>query len=130
MGINCCSNPKEQTDITITKPERNMTSTSQNPIVKNQKPENKEDQIEELKQSAEYSTVKSQPNILNNLENNENNIPALSQKEIDDIMNQIENQYQVQPQQKEVIDVIKEENKKVINSNINNNINNNVTPPI
>ena len=44
MGINCCSHSNEAPEITITKPEKNMTSTSQNPIAQNQNKEKKKNQ--------------------------------------------------------------------------------------
>ena len=127
MGINCCSNAKEQTDITITKPEKNMTSTSQNPLHHNNnvKVQNITEQIQDLKQSTENSNsniiVPNDLNTLNNSDiNQNNNISPLTQKEIDEILNKANYDNQPQVEQKEIINV---ENK-----NIANNINNNVTP--
>ena len=127
MGINCCSNAKEPTDITITKPEKNMTSTSQNPLHHNNnvKVQNITEQIQDLKQSTENSNsniiVPNDLNTLNNSDiNQNNNISPLTQKEIDEILNKANYDNQPQVEQKEIINV---ENK-----NIANNINNNVTP--
>ena len=127
MGINCCSNAKEPTDITITKPEKNMTSTSQNPLYQNNnvKVQNITEQIQDLKQSTENSNsniiVPNDLNTLNNSDiNQNNNISPLTQKEIDEILNKANYDNQPQVEQKEIINV---ENK-----NIANNINNNVTP--
>ena len=129
MGINCCSNAKEPTDITITKPEKNMTSTSQNPIYQNNqiKVQNITEQIQDLKQSTENSNsnivIPNEMNTLNsNSETNQNILTPLTQKEIDDILNKVNYDNQPQEQQKEIINL---ENN---NLNINNNINNNVTP--
>jgi len=127
MGINCCSNAKEPTDITITKPEKNMTSTSQNPLHQNNnvKVQNITEQIQDLKQSTENSNsniiIPNDLNTLNNSDiNQNNNISPLTQKEIDEILNKANYDNQPQVEQKEIINV---ENK-----NIANNINNNVTP--
>ena len=127
MGINCCSNAKEPTDITITKPEKNMTSTSQNPLHLNNnvKVQNINEQIQDLKQSTENSNsniiVPNDLNTLNNSDiNQNNNISPLTQKEIDEILNKANYDNQPQVEQKEII--------KVENKNIANNINNNVTP--
>lgn len=127
MGINCCSNAKEPTDITITKPEKNMTSTSQNPLHQNNnvKVQNITEQIQDLKQSTDNSNsniiVPNDLNTLNNSDiNQNNNISPLTQKEIDEILNKANYDNQPQVEQKEIINV---ENK-----NIANNINNNVTP--
>ena len=129
MGINCCSNAKEPTDITITKPEKNMTSTSQNPIYQNNqiKVQNITEQIQDLKQSTENSNsnivIPNEMNTLNsNSDANQNILTPLTQKEIDDILNKVNYDNQPQEQQKEIINL---ENN---NLNINNNINNNVTP--
>ena len=128
MGINCCSNAKEPTDITITKPEKNMTSTSQNPIYQNNqiKVQNITEQIQDLKQSTENSNsnivIPNEMNTLNsNSETNQNILTPLTQKEIDDILNKVNYDNQPQEQQKEIINLE--------NNNLNiNNINNNVTP--
>ena len=127
MGINCCSNAKEPTEITITKPEKNMSSTSQNPISQNNqiKVQNITEQIQDLKQSMENSNsniiIPNEMNTLNsNSDVNQNNISPLSQKEIDDILNKVNYDNQPQVQQKEIINIEK--------NNINNNIINNVTP--
>ena len=123
MGINCCSNAKEPADITITKPEKNMTSTSQNPIYENNqiKVQNITEQIQDLKQSTENSNsniiIPNEMNTLNsNSDVNQNTISPLTQKEIDDILNKVNYDNQPQIQQKEIINLE------------NNNINNNVTP--
>jgi len=123
MGINCCSNAKEPADITITKPEKNMTSTSQNPIYENNqiKVQNITEQIQDLKQSTENSNsniiIPNEMNTLNsNSDVNQNTISPLTQKEIDDILNKVNYDNQPQVQQKEIINLE------------NNNINNNVTP--
>ena len=129
MGINCCSNAKEPTEITITKPEKNMSSTSQNPISQNNqiKVQNITEQIQDLKQSMENSNsniiIPNEMNTLNsNSDVNQNNISPLSQKEIDDILNKVNYDNQPQVQQKEIINIEK--------NNINNNIINNVTPNV
>ena len=129
MGINCCSNAKEPTEITITKPEKNMSSTSQNPISQNKqiKVQNITEQIQDLKQSMENSNsniiIPNEMNTLNsNSDVNQNNISPLSQKEIDDILNKVNYDNQPQVQQKEIINIEK--------NNINNNIINNVTPNV
>ena len=84
MGVNCCSNAKESPDITITKPEKNMTSTSQNPIIKNEKKyqdvitvENKSDNInqKELTQQIEDNNK-----LI--LEQKQNNPLSITEKEI------------------------------------------------
>ena len=131
MGINCCSNAKEPTDITITKPEKNMTSTSQNPILQNNqiKVQNITEQIQDLKQTFENSNsnviISNEMNTLNsNSDVNQNTISPLTQKEIDDILNKVNYDNQPQVEQKEIINL---ENNNAIN-NINNNINNNITP--
>ena len=127
MGINCCSNAKEPTEITITKPEKNMSSTSQNPISQNNqiKVQNITEQIQDLKQSMENSNsniiIPNEMNTLNtNSDVNQNNISPLSQKEIDDFLNKVNYDNQPQVQQKEIINIE--------NNHINNNIINNVTP--
>ena len=129
MGINCCSNAKEPTEITITKPEKNMSSTSQNPISQNNqiKVQNITEQIQDLKQSMENSNsniiIPNEMNTLNtNSDVNQNNISPLSQKEIDDFLNKVNYDNQPQVQQKEIINIEK--------NNINNNIINNVTPNV
>ena len=121
MGINCCSYAKEPTDITIAKPEKNMELTDQNSLNQNNKIEvqNIPKQIQDLKQSVGYSNsniiVSSDINTSNNSDINQNNISPLTQKEIDDILNKINYDYQLQGQQKEII-------------NEENNIINIVTP--
>ena len=100
MGVNCCSNAKEAQDITITKPEKNMTSTSQNPLINTEKKlENNINQIISANQNS---------NITNNLnipyEQNQNNPFPLTEKEIDEILKGIDNNnnnninYNYQPQ--------------------------------
>jgi hypothetical protein len=105
MGINCCSHSNEAPEITITKPEKNMTSTNQNPIAQNQNNyQNTLEQTEDIKQNKEESIentiVKFQkesenalvqqldPNTLINSNDNQNNIMTLSKQEIDNIFNQ------------------------------------------
>ena len=93
MGVNCCSNAKESPDITITKPEKNMTSTSQNPIIKNEKKfqdvitvENKSDNInqKELTQQIEDNNK-----LI--LEQKQNNPLSITEKEINPDLNNINN---------------------------------------
>ena len=112
MGSSCCSKVKEPTEITILKPEKNIISSNQNQNNSEQY-NNNNLQVIDMEQSGNNQ------NILTNIPNQQynsyqNNTSPLSQKEIDDILNQAfpnVNNYQD------------------ININLNeNNINNNVTP--
>ena len=110
MGSSCCSKVKEPTEITILKPEKNIISSNQNQNNSEQY-NNNNLQVIDMEQSGNNQ------NILTNISNQQynsyqNNTSPLSQKEIDDILNQAfpnVNNYQ--------------------DINLNeNNINNNVTP--
>ena len=118
MGVNCCSHAKESQDITIIKPEKSMTSPSQNPLIKTEK----RDQLSFIQNknniiSSEVINTNSQKNLNQPLDGNNNLYPSnensgfpLSEKEIDDLLNNINtNNYQANPQQ------------QVINTNVNNN---------
>jgi len=114
MGVNCCSNAKEAQDITITKPEKNMTSTSQNPLINNEKKiENNINQIISTNQNNNMINNLNIPTEQNRIQNQNNPFP-LTEKEIDDILKGIDNNnninlnYQPQPQPQQ----------QVINNNI------------
>ena len=142
MGANCCSHAKEPPEITILKPEKNMSTTSQNPIINNQKNDvnnnnNNNEQIVVMQQvkdgtSENFTNIKfekefenafTQPfdiNTLYNSENNSNNPLSFNKKELDDVFNQgfryVRKSFLV-------------EGNNNLNNNIiteNNNINNNV----
>ena len=127
MGVNCCSHAKESPDITITKPEKNMTSTSQNPIVKaNKKVQNSFNQNNNINNiiTTEVINTNNQKGLNQPLDVNNNNaytssqnsIFPLTEKEIDDLLNNIgnnndNNNYQTNSQQQVI-------NNNIINNNI------------
>ena len=119
MGSSCCSKVKEPTEITILKPEKNIRSSNQNQNNSEQYNTNNF-QIIDIEQNGNYQNTLS--NISNQFDLNsyQNNTSPLTQKEIDDILNQAfpnsNSNYQ-------------EMNINLNDNNINNNINNNVTPP-
>ena len=119
MGSSCCSKVKEPTEITILKPEKNIRSSNQNQNNSEQNNTNNF-QIIDIEQNGNYQNTLS--NISNQFDLNsyQNNTSPLTQKEIDDILNQAfpnsNSNYQ-------------EMNINLNDNNINNNINNNVTPP-
>ena len=129
MGVNCCSHAKESPDITITKPEKNMISASQNTIIKN---ENKNEI------PVEYSSINQQKelnkqfdvNNINIYEQNQNFALPLTEKEIDDILNNELKDIEYQPQQQNIITNINNINninpiEQKMNQNQNNLIKNN-----
>ena len=90
MGANCCSHQKEPAEITIIKPEQNIASTSINKTNNNNTNETDNAiQIIDIEQNNKNQ------NIVNNELNQDfdynalqNTSTPLSQKEIDDILNQ------------------------------------------
>jgi hypothetical protein len=90
MGANCCSHQKEPSEITIIKPEQNIASTSINKTNNNNTNETDNAiQIIDIEQNNKNQ------NIVNNEFNQDfdynalqNTSTPLSQKEIDDILNQ------------------------------------------
>ena len=122
MGSSCCSHSKEPPEITISKPEENIPlSLSNQNKNNNDQYINNNFQIVNIEQNVNKENILTnsaeQPFDINSFQNN--NIP-LSQKEIDDILNQAysnENNYQ-------------EINNNLKENKINNNLNiiNDVTP--
>lgn len=122
MGSSCCSHSKEPPEITISKPEENIPlSLSNQNKNNNDQYINNNFQIVNIEQNVNKENLLTnsaeQPFDINSFQNN--NIP-LSQKEIDDILNQAysnENNYQ-------------EINNNLKENKINNNLNiiNDVTP--
>ena len=141
MGINCCSHSSEPPEITIIKPEKNMTSTNQNPIIDNQKNDlnnnnNIDNQIvivEKTKDgtSADFTNAKfqkefenafTQPfdaNTLYTSGNNTNDPLAFSKNEIDAVFNK-----GFQTVRKSFL--ITENNNNNINNNAPLNLNENI----
>jgi len=122
MGSSCCSHSKEPPEITISKPEENIPlSLSNQNKNNNDQYINNNFQIVNIEQNVNKENLLTnsaeQPFDINSFQNN--NIP-LSQKEIDDILNQA---YSNENNNQEINNNLKE-------NKINNNLNiiNDVTP--
>ena len=116
MGASCCSHSKEPPEITIFKPEKNIIDSNINNTGEYY---NNNFQIIDLEQNGNNqnqniittSNVSEQPIDINSYQNNSS---PLTQKEIDDLLNQaLSNPNNTQP-----INYISNDNNNIINNNI------------
>lgn len=104
MGINCCSHANEPPEITILKPETNMTSKNKNPAIDNQNNDMNNNQQQEILVVEQTKPITStnitndefnnaffqpfDPNTLYNTNNNNNEPLAFNKNELDALFNQ------------------------------------------